>query len=155
MEFGIYLSFRSADPSRPWSAVYREGFGQIELAEALGFDAVWLTEHHLVDDGYSPSVLPLAAAAAVRTEHLDIGTFIALLPLYNPVRLAEDAATVDILANGRFILGLSAGYVQSEFSGLGIGFSDRGSRCDEALEIRLGCWTHNGFSFQGRHFDIR
>jgi alkanesulfonate monooxygenase SsuD/methylene tetrahydromethanopterin reductase-like flavin-dependent oxidoreductase (luciferase family) len=154
MEFGIYFSFRTTEADRPWSRVYRDGLGQIELAEQLGFDAVWLTEHHFVDDGYSPSVLPLAAAAAVRTGTIDIGTFIALLPLYHPVRLAEDAATVDVLSNGRFILGLSAGYVRTEFDGLGVPFDDRGSRCDEALEVLLGCWSQDRFSFHGSHFDI-
>lgn len=155
MKFGVYFSFRNpAQWRRPWEDVYRETLGQIALAEVLGYDAVWLTEHHFVDDGYSPSVLPLAAAAAVQTRRVDIGLFIALLPLYHPVRLAEDAATVDVLSGGRLILGLSGGYREAEFRGLGIPFAERGARADEALEILHGCWEQEPFSYSGRHFQL-
>ena len=76
MKFGVYFSFRRLPgDSKPWAEVYDESFAQMRLAEDLGFDSVWLTEHHFSDDGYSPSVLPIAAAAAAHTSVIDIGGF--------------------------------------------------------------------------------
>ena len=155
MKFGVYFSFRRLPgDSKPWAEVYDESFAQMRLAEDLGYDSVWLTEHHFSDDGYSPSVLPIAAAAAAHTSVIDIGVFVALLPLYNPVRLAEDAATVDVISRGRLILGLSAGYVASEFAALGVDFDRRSRIADEALEILRGCWSGDHYSFSGEHFTV-
>ena len=155
MKFGVYFSFRKLPGDhKPWAEVYEENFAQMRLAEELGFDGVWLTEHHFSDDGYSPSVLPIAAAAAAQTSTIDIGVFIALLPLYNPVRLAEDAATVDVISRGRLILGLSAGYVASEFAALGVDFDRRSTIADEALEVLHGCWSVDNYSFSGEHFTV-
>lgn len=155
MKFGMYFSFRRLPGGGPgWPEVYRESFDQIRLAEELGFDAVWLTEHHFVPDGYSPSVLPLAAATAAATERVDIGTFVALVPLYHPVRLAEDTATVDLISGGRFILGLSAGYREAEFKGFGIPWDERPARVDEALTVLLRCWTQERVTHHGRFFSV-
>ena len=156
MKFGAYFSFRRlpGDP-KPWAEVYDESFAQMQLAEELGYDGVWLTEHHFSDDGYSPSALPIAAAVASQTSVIDIGVFIALLPLYNPVRLAEDAATVDIISLGRLILGLSAVYVASEFAALDVDFDRRSLIADEGLEILHGCWSGDHYSFSGEHLPCR
>lgn len=155
MKLGLYFSFRRHPESEAsWSSIYRDSFAQMELAEELGFDAVWLTEHHFVEDGYSPSVLPIAAAAAARTSKIDIGTFVALVPLYHPVRLAEDASTIDVISDGRLILGLSAGYREAEYRGFGIPWAERPSRVDESLQILLKCWTEDEVSFRGQYFDL-
>lgn len=156
MKLGLYFAFRRPPEERgPWTAVYREALAQIELAEELGFDAVWLTEHHFVPDGYSPSVLPIAAAVAARTRRLDVGTFVALVPFYHPVRLAEDATTVDLIAEGRFILGLSAGYRQEELDGYGMSWDERPGRVDESLEVLRRCWTEDDVDFDGRFFTLK
>src|SRR5258706_16406743 len=86
--------------------LYAETLDHIEAVEALGFDTVWLTEHHFIDDEYLPSVLPMAAAVAARTKRVTIGTGGLLLPLHDPLRVAEDAAVVGVLSNGRLRLGL-------------------------------------------------
>jgi alkanesulfonate monooxygenase SsuD/methylene tetrahydromethanopterin reductase-like flavin-dependent oxidoreductase (luciferase family) len=155
VKLGLYFSFRGhpADPTG-WAEIYRDSFAQIQLAEELGFDAAWLTEHHFVPDGYSPSVLPIAAAASALTSRIDIGTFVALVPLYHPVRLAEDAATIDVISNGRLILGLSAGYREAEYRGYGIAWDERPGRVDESLAILLKCWTEDHVSFHGKYFDL-
>ncbi len=106
-------------------------------AEALGFNAVEFAEHHFSDDGYIPSPLIAAAAVAARTKHIRVGTNILLLPLYDPVRVAEDTAVLDAVSNGRLELGVGLGYRKVEYEGHGIDFTGRGERADEALEILL------------------
>lgn len=155
MKFGLLYSFQSpARWPKPFPQLYQEALEQIGLAEDLGYDSVWLSEHHFLEDGYCPSVLVAAAAIASRTRRLKIGTGILLLPLYHPVRLAEDAAVVDIISHGRLILGLGQGYRAAEFEGLDIPMPERRSRFEEGLEILRRCWTEDSFSFHGRHYDL-
>ena len=88
------------------------------MAEELGYDTIWLTEHHFAEDGYSPSLLPIAGTLSAMTGRVRIGTFLILLPLHNACGSPEDAATVDILSNGRFDLGLGQGYAPAEFAAM-------------------------------------
>ena len=107
LRFGLLWSFRNPAFNRvPWQDLYRTHLDLIADSEALGYDHAWLTEHHFVDDGYSPSLLPIAGAVAARTTRIRIGTFLILMPLHNPVRIAEDSATIDLISNGRFDLGV-------------------------------------------------
>ena len=92
MQFGFMEDFRNPQPwRRPYPELYRALLDQIVRAEELGYDNVWLTEHHFTEDGYNPSLLPTAAAVAARTSRIRIGTFVLLLPFQHPVRVAEDA----------------------------------------------------------------
>ena len=151
MEVGLFFSFRNPAPfARRWSGVYRNTLDQVVAAEERGFDAVWLGEHHFTDDGFSSSPLTVAAAVAARTQRVQIGTYVLLLPLYDPVRLAEEAATVDILSDGRLVLGLGLGYRPEEYDVLGIPHAERGARMEEGLEILLRAFAENEFSFEGR-----
>lgn len=155
MKFGLFLSFRNAPQwARPFPQVYQEAFEQAVFAEKLGYDAIWLTEHHFVEDGYSPSLFPIASAIAARTTRIKIGTFVLLVPFYHPVRLAEDSATVDIISNGRLMLGVSAGYRAPEFAGYGIPWKDRAPMLDEGLEVLLRCWQEECFSHKGRFYNL-
>ncbi len=97
----------------PFERLYAQALDQIVEAERLGFDSVWLTEHHFCDDGYTPSPLVIAAAIGARTRRLRIGTNLMVLPLHDPVRIAEDAATLSLLTGGRFDLGVGIGYASS------------------------------------------
>src|SRR5438552_16736928 len=101
MNVGLMFSFRNPPKwKKPWADVYESQLEQVRLAEELGYDTIWLTEHHFAEDGYSPSLLPIAGAIAALTSRVRIGTFLLLLPLHNAVRVGEDAATVDEIANG-------------------------------------------------------
>jgi alkanesulfonate monooxygenase SsuD/methylene tetrahydromethanopterin reductase-like flavin-dependent oxidoreductase (luciferase family) len=94
LRFGLLWPFRNPEWARVgWDSLYRSHLDLIVESERMGFDEAWLTEHHFVDDGYSPSLLPIGAAIAARTHRIRIGTFLLLLPLHNPVRVAEDGST--------------------------------------------------------------
>jgi alkanesulfonate monooxygenase SsuD/methylene tetrahydromethanopterin reductase-like flavin-dependent oxidoreductase (luciferase family) len=150
-DIGLIFSFRNPDFHRvPWPELYRSELDLMVAAEDLTYDTVWLTEHHFVDDGYSPSLFPIAAAAAARTSRIRIGTYVLLLPLHNPVRVAEDAITVDIISNGRFDLGMGLGYRPGEFDPQGISHHERGARMDEHLPLVQRLMADENVSFDGR-----
>jgi probable F420-dependent oxidoreductase len=155
LRFGLWYAFRNPHQwRRSYQDIYAEILEQIVWAEGIGYDDVWLTEHHFADDGHAPSPLLQAAAIAVKTKKIRIGTSVLLLPLYHPVRVAEDGATIDVLSGGRFELGVGVGYRVEEFSGLGIRREQRGSRANEGLEIIRRLWEGETVSYTGKHFQI-
>jgi alkanesulfonate monooxygenase SsuD/methylene tetrahydromethanopterin reductase-like flavin-dependent oxidoreductase (luciferase family) len=156
VRFGYQLDFRNPPESgRSFAGLYRDSLEQVKLAEALGFDSIWLTEHHFTDDGYLPAMLPAAAAIAARTERVTIGTFVLLAPFQHPLKLAEDAAVVDVISNGRLRLGLGQGYRQEEFDGFGVPRAERLGRTLETIEILKLAWTGKRFSFNGKYFHFK
>jgi len=120
VRIGIYLDVRNPPPwHRPWAAVYRWTLELAEQAEAWGADSAWTTEHHFFEDGYLPQPLTLAAALAARTTRMRLGTAVLLAPLRPAVHIAEEAAVVDLISDGRLDLGLGAGYRTAEFEAYG------------------------------------
>ena len=111
----MYDCRRTPDSQLTMTDVYDATIDQAVLADQLGFDHVWFTEHHFLADGYLPSFQPLAGAIAARTEQIRISTDIALLPLYHPIRLAEELAILDHISHGRMEFGIGMGYVPKEF----------------------------------------
>jgi alkanesulfonate monooxygenase SsuD/methylene tetrahydromethanopterin reductase-like flavin-dependent oxidoreductase (luciferase family) len=132
--------------------VYAETFEQVELAEHLGLELCWFTEHHFIADGYLPNFVPVAAAAAARTSTIRFSTDICLMPFRDPVRLAEDLAILDNISNGRMELGAGMGYAAHEFAGFGIPLSRRVSLTEEAIEILQLAWRREPFSFAGKRY---
>ncbi|MGH7863572.1 MAG: LLM class flavin-dependent oxidoreductase [Candidatus Binataceae bacterium] len=156
VKLGYQLDFRNPPGSgRDFGGLYASMFSQVELAEQLGFDSIWLTEHHFTDDGYLPSMLPAAAAIAARTKRVTIGTYVLLAPFQHPVKLAEDAAVVDVISGGRLRLGIGLGYRQEEFDGFGLPRQERLGRTLETLDILKRAWTGERFSFKGKYFDLK
>jgi alkanesulfonate monooxygenase SsuD/methylene tetrahydromethanopterin reductase-like flavin-dependent oxidoreductase (luciferase family) len=152
--FGVFYDFRNPAAWRqPWAERYLQLIDQIAWVDAeLAFDEVSISEHHFLDDGWTPSPLVLAAAVASRTSRVGIATNIIQLPLHHPLRIAEDALTVDILSQGRFRLGVAAGYREEEFAGLGVSTGDRASLMDEGIAIIRQAFTGQPFAFSGRHW---
>src|SRR5262249_7032993 len=159
IKIGYQLDFRNPpDSGRSFAEVYREMLSQAEMTEALGFYSIWLPEHHFTDDGYLPAMMVTAAAIAARTSRVTIGTFVLLVPFQHPLKLAEDAAVVDVISNGRLRLGLGQGYRQGEVDGFGVAREQRLGLTLEAIEILKRAWTGERFSFAGKYFtfnDVR
>lgn len=140
MKFGLSLC--------PEVGRYPETREQARAAEALGYDSVWLPEHHLMA-GYAPSPMLGLAAVATVTERVQIGTDVAIVPFYNPVRLAEDSAMLSDMSDGRFILGVGLGYRKEEFAAFGVPFHERGRRMHESLAIIRRLLSEDSVSFSG------
>ena len=153
MRFGTYF-FLQAPPGLSHPEVIHNELEQAEWTEELGFDAVWLTEHHFIDYGLSVDPIALAAAIAARTRRVRIGLAAAILPFHHPVRLAEELALTDIISRGRLDVGVGRGNRPVEFAGYGVPQIENRERMDEALEIMLRAWTEERFSYQGRFFTI-
>ncbi len=155
LRFGLWYAFRNPAEWRiDYADLYAEHLRQIAWAETIGYDDVWLTEHHFCDDGHAPSILPLAAAVAATTRRIRIGTGVLLLPLHHAVRVAEDAATIDILSRGRFELGVGVGYRPQEFAALGVAPRERASLVEEGLEVIRRLWDGGPVDYHGRHYRL-
>jgi alkanesulfonate monooxygenase SsuD/methylene tetrahydromethanopterin reductase-like flavin-dependent oxidoreductase (luciferase family) len=155
MKFGIF--FVTEAPDRDFKRAYDEMLEQVVAAEQLGFDTVWLAEHHGSTYGSMPSGSVMAAAIAQRTTTMRIGIAVSILPFGNPVRIAEEYAMVDVLSDGRLDLGVGRGYQPSEFEMLGLADRQADSReiFQESLDVLTGLWTQDDFSYRGRHYDVR
>jgi probable F420-dependent oxidoreductase len=154
VQIGIGLFTGQVPPGsgRSFAQEYREVVDLVRLAETLGFDSAWVSEHHGAGDGYLPSLLPVLAALAEATDRMKLGTGVLLAPFHDPLRLAEDAAVVDQLSGGRLILGLGLGWREEEFRMWGQRPSERLRRTVEIVEVLRRAWTAERFSFEGRHY---
>jgi alkanesulfonate monooxygenase SsuD/methylene tetrahydromethanopterin reductase-like flavin-dependent oxidoreductase (luciferase family) len=156
LRFGCGFDLRNPPEwPRDWAGLYAEHLDFIAWTESLGFENVWLAEHHGIEDGYMPSPLVFGAAIAARTKTMRIGTGVALAPFYHPVRLAEDCAVLDQISNGRFELTLGIGYLDFEAEAYGFDLKTRGRRSDELLQIVRRLWRGETVTFAGEFFDIR
>lgn len=156
MKFGLgqFTLQRPPWDSRSFSEIYADLLRLAELAEEVGFDSIWFAEHHGAADGYNPSLLPMMAAVAARTERIEIGTGVILAPFHNPIRVAEDAAVVDHIANGRITLGLGLGWAEHEYRMFGVDRKGRGKRLEEIVDVLRLAWAQDRFGFHGRFYDF-
>ena len=149
--FGIRFDLR--DPG--FSGVdlaerYSAALDMAEWADRSGFVSLTLSEHHGSPDGYLPSPLPMAAAVAARTERITIQVAAMVAAFHDPLRLAEDAAVVDLLSGGRLELVIANGYVADEFAMFGVPMGERAARTTEAIEVLRQAWTGEPFEHRGR-----
>ncbi len=157
IKFGYLFDFRNpAELSSLSDAEYTAAMlQQVEYMDANGWDSIWITEHHFVDDGYLAASIPMMAAMAARTKRCSVGSYVILVPFYNPLRLAEDAAMIDVISNGRLRLGLGLGYRLQEFEIFQMSRKERLGRTLEAVEIMKRAWTGERFSFSGKYFSFK
>jgi alkanesulfonate monooxygenase SsuD/methylene tetrahydromethanopterin reductase-like flavin-dependent oxidoreductase (luciferase family) len=154
MHFGMFMEFGFRNGGSD-AAAFREGLDLVDAAEAWGMDSAWLSEFH-----FSPqrsvlsSPIVVAGAIAARTKRMRIGMAVYVLPLNNPLRIAEEAATVDHLSGGRFDFGIGrSGFVRS-YNTYNIDYGESQERFEEALQILRAAWSGEQFSFEGKHYKV-
>lgn len=155
MELGLLYDFSNPPEwKRPVEDVYRQQLEQIRWAEQIGIENVWFTEHHFWEDGYLPSPVIAATAAAASTSRMRIGTSVLLGPLYEPIRLAEDLAVLDAVSGGRLEVGIGLGWAPLDYETYGVDPSRRVGRLKETIEVLRLAWTTDDFTFHGQHFAL-
>src|SRR5215468_8902747 len=151
MHFGVFVE--DARPGLNQSDAFRESFETVDTAEALGLDCIWLGEIHF-NPGRSVISAPIAVATAIaaRTKRIHVGTAVNVLPLNHPLRIAEEAATIDHLSEGRFELGIGRSGAARTYDVLGIPYGESQARFREALEIIKEAWKGQPFSYEGKFY---
>ena len=153
MQLGVYLNAQHPagdDPARRFA----ETVEQVRLIRALGFDSIWGGEHHATPGFHYFPLLPFLQRLAAEADGLWVGTNLILLPLHNPVEVAEIGAFLDVITGGRFLLGVGLGYRPEEFALFGVPMAERVSRLVEGVEIIRRLWTEDGVTHRGRHWQL-
>jgi alkanesulfonate monooxygenase SsuD/methylene tetrahydromethanopterin reductase-like flavin-dependent oxidoreductase (luciferase family) len=158
MKFGILFTSHPNTDAEPYPHhdVHARVTREVLRADELGFDYAWLAEHHFTTEyGIMPDVFVYAGYLAALTKRIRIGTAVVTLPLANPVRVAENAAFVDILSGGRFLLGLGSGYRKYEFDGFGVDFDSRRDIQEEALPLLMDLLAKKRADHHGKHYRFK
>ena len=154
MEFVISYDMRAPKFGASVQELYAAALDQCAWADDLGFDAVGLGEHHGASDGYLPSPIPMAGAIAGRTRRIKIRPNVLLAPLYEPVKLAEDLAVLQLVSQGRLEVVIGAGYRPSEFAMFGKRREDRKDLYMNAIDVCRKAWQGKAFQYQGREVTV-
>lgn len=153
MKFGLYLSTQWPGGT-DLSAELGHMIEQVRAARDNGFDSVWLGQHYLTAPMQMMQMIPLLARLAAEGEGMTFGTAVQLLSMQNPVAVAEEAATLDWITGGRFVLGVGMGYRQEEFQAMGVPFEERVGRLDEAIPLIRRLWREDRVAHAGRFFSV-
>ena len=154
MQFGLFYEWPNPE-LRDWRVLFEEGVEQIQYSETLGFDYCLIAEHHFTNYGNSPAPLLQALYIGRRTRRIGIGTASVILPMWQPLRLAEEVAVLDNLLDGRFMCGVGRGYQPYEMAGFGADVGESRARFDETLDVLLKAWTSDeSFAYQGEYVNI-
>jgi len=153
VKLGVYLNAQhpaADDPARRFA----ETVEQARLIRSLGFDSIWGGEHHATPGFHYFPLLPMLQRLAAEADGLWVGTNLILLPLHNPIEVAEVGAFLDVITGGRFLLGVGLGYRAEEFAIFGVPMTERVSRLTEGLEIIRRLWTEDHVTHRGRHWQL-
>src|SRR5947207_13664909 len=151
-EFGVFHEFQRR-PGQSEAEAFTTAFEQVDAAERWGLDAIWLAEIHMAPErSVCAAPLTIASAIAARTKNIKIGLGVQVLPLCQPLRLAEEAATVDHISHGRLIFGVGRSGFARTYAHYGVPYAESRERFAETLEIVKRAWTQETFSFEGEHF---
>ncbi|MGD0103341.1 MAG: LLM class flavin-dependent oxidoreductase [Rhodopila sp.] len=154
MEFGMFHEFQRR-PGQTEAEAFSESFEQVDQAEAAGLDVMWLAElHNAPERSVLAAPLNIASAIAMRTRRMKIGIAVQVLPLCHPLRIAEEAATVDHISHGRLIFGVGRSGFPRTYQAYGISYAESRERFAEVLEILKRAWTQETFSFHGQFYNF-
>ena len=156
MKFGYYiLNTYVPELDGGSSDVYSHWLEQMDAAESLGFDSFWVTEHHFRNfGGMMPSPSVMLAGAAQRTKKMRLGAAVSIIPMHNPLRIAEEFAMVDQLSGGRLNFGAGRGMHPTEYAVFGYDWNDAQKRLPEALDIIMRAWSGEEFEWKGEHYNF-
>jgi alkanesulfonate monooxygenase SsuD/methylene tetrahydromethanopterin reductase-like flavin-dependent oxidoreductase (luciferase family) len=154
MNFGIGLSVQHL-PDEPQAARFGEHVEQVRLARAVGFSSVWASQHYLSDPFTYFQPIPTLARVAADADGMTLGTGVLLLPLHHPVEVAEQIATLDVIAGGRFVFGVGLGYRDVENEAMGHAPRERVGRLVEGLDVIERLWNGEPVTYHGEHFRLR
>jgi alkanesulfonate monooxygenase SsuD/methylene tetrahydromethanopterin reductase-like flavin-dependent oxidoreductase (luciferase family) len=155
LEFGMFHEFQRR-PDQTETDAFRESFEQVDAAEAAGLDVMWLAELHCAPErSVLAAPLNIASAIAMRTKRMKVGIAVQVLPLCHPLRIAEEATTVDHISEGRLIFGVGRSGFPRTYEAYGISYAESRERFAEVMEILKRAWTQETFSYHGQfyHFD--
>lgn len=152
VKFGLHFSCSST--TGDWPNVYQAAIEQAKLAEALGYDCAVVAEHHFMRDGWIPSPMILCGALAAVTQRLRVGTDIIVLPLHNPITIAEDMLVLDNLSRGRAICAVGLGGRKEDFDLYGVPFKQRVSRSEEAMTLIRRLMAEENVKHEGRYYRL-
>ncbi len=151
MKIGV-LQFFSWSRRIPLTTVYERAFSRIDIMDRTGYDCVWLAEHHFSTYSVCPSINVMATHVAARTRNVRIGMAVSLAAFYNPLRLAEEVALVDVLSGGRVNWGAGRGFDRHEFQAFGVPPEESSDRFRECVDIVLAAWRNERLSYEGRYW---
>lgn len=151
---GLFTGQRRPDDDRSMHELYEEILTLGKAIDDAGLDSAWVSEHHFADDGYLSGTMPTLGALAATTDDIEIGTCIALAPLYDGVRLAEDTATVDLLSDGRTTLGLAIGSNPDEFDAFGVPQDERVERLADQVQLLRAAWSDGELEYNSEFHDV-
>ena len=154
MKFGLFYEWPNPTV-RNWKTLFEEGIEQIQYSEEVGFDYCLVAEHHFSNYGNSPAPLLQALAIGQRTRKIKIATGILVLPIWDPLRLAEEVAVLDNLTDGRFICGIGRGYQPHEMARFGIPLAESRQRTQEIVDVLVKAWTEDrSFTYDGQYIKV-
>jgi alkanesulfonate monooxygenase SsuD/methylene tetrahydromethanopterin reductase-like flavin-dependent oxidoreductase (luciferase family) len=154
MKFGLFYEWPNPE-LRDWKSLFEEGVEQIQYSEEMGFDFCLIAEHHFSNYGMSPAPLMQAMYIGQHTKRINISTAVIVLPIWDPLRLAEEVAILDNLTDGRFICGVGRGYQPHEFARFGVKPEDSRQLFNESLEVLVKAWTeYDSFTYDGKAIKI-
>ncbi len=152
LRFGLHYSGQS--PEGEWERIYRRTIEQAKEAETLGYDVLSVAEHHFLPDGWIPAPTVFLGGLATATEKIDLLSNIVILPLHNPIEVAEQAVVLDLLSGGRFHLGVAIGWRDEEFEAYGIDKSERLGRTVEGIRLIRQLLTETSVTYEGDIFQV-
>jgi len=143
------------DQNRTIAQAYKKVIEQAEFADSLGFDSFWIAENHFTYiNGICPSPSVFISSLFQKTKRINIGPSVCVLPLHHPLRVAEDYAVLDILSDGRMLMGVGTGFLEESFRGFQVSIGEKRQRFSESLEIIKKAWEGNKFSYKGTYYSV-
>lgn len=154
MKFGMLHFFEQPAGGKTEHQIIKEQFESMRAAEDLGFDYLWVPEHHSTEYGYCASPMLTLAGIASVTKRIRLGSGVVVLPFNDPIRVAEEGAMLDLISDGRLELGVGRGFQPVEYKGFPVDQTRSRQIFDEALQVIVQAWTEDSVNFKGAHFDI-